>query len=650
VPIVLPPAGGLPDLTLNIDTSGTPFGDAPTWTDYSGSLLLAGEGRPVSITWGRQDESSEPQPRTCSFLLDNTDATFTPTGASAPAGWDVGSRVRVSLVLASTTYDRFDGYVDSILPTWPGGVESWNVVEVSCTDVTARLKIGQPLRSMLDEEMLGDSPLFFYPLDEPAGSTAAGDLSGNQNSAAVRVDSKYGTASFAFGAESTLHGAPTGLALAPSTPSPYGSWNSFLAVARNATTGPYPTTAGGFTMECWAMAPTTLPTQSSNLVTIDAGNRGSSITMFNFDSTGAPAFWVEGQNGVGVSPGIFTSMNDGLWHHYAGVLDTDQRTARFYIDGVQVASSVAASAMTFGDLVNITIGGGMTIQGDPQGAWLGSIAKVAVYDTALSPARVADRYKWGFGTVTESSGLRYARVAEYAGLTPTALPTGQAVIAAQDTNGQSVTDVLATIARTEGTVSYVTGDGSVTFQDRATRYTPASTLALTCDDIEGDVAFRRDRQGFANEYTVTRAGGTAQRVTDTASRARYGRFDGGSLDVVSSTDDDALQLAAWLVALRKDPHTRTPSLNVDLLAQTDATKVQAILTADISTLITVTDLPSQAPASSVSLFLEGGQEHIGPQDWDIGFFTSPNLPFTTLRADGTASSRTKLDSGLKVPL
>jgi hypothetical protein len=60
------------------------------------------------------------------------------------------------------------------------------------------------------------------------------------------------------------------------------------------------------------------------------------------------------------------------------------------------------------------------------------------------------------------------------------------------------------------------------------------------------------------------------------------------------------------------------------MTRPDAT-VQSCLSADISTRVNVTSLPSQAPSSTFDGFIEGWSEKIGVNDWSISFFTSPIL-------------------------
>jgi hypothetical protein len=184
--------------TLRIDATGTAFGTAPTYTDRT-SYLMTGDQYPVDITFGRQDEQGEPQPSTCSFFLSNADGYWTPGAGVGPSGWDIGCPVNVRLTANAVTYDRFTGFVDSIEPTWPGGVQSWSVVKVTATDVGARLGIAKPLRSLLQYEMLADSPSYFYPLDEGPGATSAADISTNSRGAATRRDAPDGGRVLTFG-------------------------------------------------------------------------------------------------------------------------------------------------------------------------------------------------------------------------------------------------------------------------------------------------------------------------------------------------------------------------------------------------------------------------------------------------------------------
>ncbi len=597
------------DLTLRIDTTGTAFGTAPTYTTVTSDLMWLGG---IDLTWGRSDEQSEPSPRTCSFSLANPGGDWTPGSATAPAGWDVGSPVNVRVTVSAVVYDRFTGFVDSIEPTWVGGVHTWNVVRVTCTDVTARLARSNPLRSMVVQEMLADSPTYLYPLDEPSGSVSAGDISENQNAAATVRNSKYGPGVATFGTDVALSETTLGVEFSGGTVDGVNVPMTVLSL-----TDLLPA-SGAHTVECWIVAPID-PTPPARCDVLFQGEAGTFawISLIN----GAPRYWLGSPSGGNATADGTGTLFDGRPHHLVGTMDSDGLTTKLYCDGALVDTDVAGTVMTFGSARYNTIGG--TVSSNvAQLPFPGTIANVALYPTALSAARVLAHYQAGVGTLLEQSGARYARLAGYGNVSTAGLPTGQAQMGPQSTNGKTITDALNTVARTEGTVSFTTGAGALTFQDRQARYNATTGLTLAASEIQTPTV-RRDRQGMANEITVSRNGGASQRVVDATAQTADGRFDGGSFEVACSTDDDAIQNAYWQILNRKEPVTRIPELSVDLLAATDAIRT-ACLAATVSTLISVTSMPAQSPTATLSLFAEGATEKIAANQWDIKFFTSPN--------------------------
>lgn len=603
--------------TLRIDTSGTAFGAAPTYTDRT-SYLMTGSAYPVSITFGKQDEEGEVSPSRCSFYLKNDTGFWTPDSAAAPAAWDVGCPVNLRLTYNATTYDRFTGYVDLIEPTWPGGVQSWSVVKVSCTDVSARLGIAKPLRSLLQEEMLADSPLYFYPLGEPSGAASAGDVSGNNKPPAVVYNAKAGAWAVSFGEDMGMFEDTTGVT--------FGSWHASdpatsLSICRNGEN--VLPAASGHTQIVWFRSPTEAPATDSPLLLWSSDAAKSTRAYLSLNAPdGKLRYNVNDASNSALANSLATVCDGGL-HMAAAVLESDRMTATLYLDGVAQSSLSLAGAPIDLSALRVNEIGAVTVP-TSGGSFPGLVTHVAAYGSALSAARVLAIYQAGAGTgPTESSDARFSRIAGYAGLTTSGLPTGQATMGGQRTAGAGEIEALQKVARTEGTVSYVTGAGALTFQERDDRYHKAVGLTLAASDVAADFSLRRDRQGVANEFTVSRDAGASQLVVDAASQADIGRFDGGSLEVAPSTDDDAYSNAAWRVANRKTTRTRLPSLAVDLYRQTSTSLVANCLSATIGTKVQVTGLPSNAPASSMTLFVEGYTETIGYDDWRLEFFTSP---------------------------
>jgi hypothetical protein len=604
----------LATVTLRGDLTGTAFGAALSFTDYTAWLELGGDGAPIDLTWGRQDNRADVPTGMVSFTLNNTDGRFT-TGASVI---EVDHVFNVRLTANGVTTDRLTGYVTSVEPTWPQGVASWSIVRVSCMDITGKLAVAQPIRSMVEQEMLADLPTYLYPLSESADATNGGDVSGNGNASAQTFASKYGAGAIAFGSDALLFDTPTGAGFSGGT---LDGVNVPMSVLRiGGSTGPFIPVYSAHTVGCWIVAPVmTAPARCDILFQGDAGVF-SWVSLIN----GAARYWAyTSTSGASATVTGTGNLFDGRPHYLVGTVDVDRATLKLYVDGLLIGTSVASFGFDFSAIKYNTIGG--TISSNvAQEPFLGVVSDVALYPTALSAARVLAHYQAGVGTFTESSGARFARVAGYGKVTTTGLPAGSAMMGGQKTAGRTALEVLTEVARTEGTVTYPTGGNALTFQGRATRYDVAPAVTLVGDDIAPDLPIRKDTQGFFNELTVQRAGGSTQRAINATSQAgKAGRVDGGSFTVAPSTDADALQNANWQVALHSPTGsiTRLPSLKIDLITRTAAFQA-SILALGPSSLINLTTLPSQAPNPSPQLWVEGGHEVIGPNEWYVEFFTS----------------------------
>jgi hypothetical protein len=601
-----------------MDLTGTAFGSAPTWTDYSTHLSTAGDGQPISVSWGRQDSESEIPPSTCSFVLENTSGQWTPGNGAADPDWDVGVPVNIRVTHNAVTYDRFTGYVDSIEPAYPG--QSWSKVVVTCSDITARLGRANGLRSLLQLEMLALSPIYFYPMTEAAGSTSTADISGNSHNPAVRYDVPGSPYTLTFGQDMGLFDGGTGVGFGPVNTGNAASTVSICRGGENILPG-----ASGHTQIAWAVMPDAAPASNSPAIlnSSDSGPKDVQAVMFINPPDGRAVYMVRNTPGNVTIAYSNANVCDGGLHMVAGVLAADRKTASIFVDGVLQTGSSSAAALNI-TLTGLTVNeiGGITVP-ITGSTFPGVISHVAAYGSALTGAQILAVYQAGAGTNTERSDLRFARLATFGGITTSGLPTGQGTMGGQRTAGSPAVDGLHLVGRSEGAPVYATKAGAMTMQARNARYQAAVAATITGVDVNPDLTTRRDRQSLANEITVTNQSGSAQVVKDSTSQTRHGRFDAGSFDVSLSTDDDALQGANWQIATRKNPLPRLPDLTVDLMTGQSVALVAAVLGLDVSSKIQVTGLPSQAPASSFTGFVEGATETIGVQDWSMSFFTSP---------------------------
>lgn len=603
-----------PGIVLRMDLTGTAFNTPPTYADYSSHLATAGDGQPISITWGRQDEDGEVQPSTCTFVLDNTSGQWTPGNAAADADWDVGVPVNVRLVHNAVTYDRFSGFVDAIEPAF-GGV-SWSQVQVTCSDATARLGNANGLRSIVLHEMLADSPTYLYPLSEAVGATSAATITGTARTA-VRIDGTTGAGQLDFGTDMGMFDGGTGV----TTGVPGGPYSALDLPALIPS-------SGAVTLECWAVMPSA--GVNAYILRETTGASGStsatpySVWELTVATDGLLRFNYSDWDQV-ITAASSASVCDGLLHHVVATLDSGRSTMTLYVDGVAVGTA-SPPALTAGATAMSTLGGyrGFSGQALSGSVFPGTISHFAMYPSALSAARVLAHYQAGVGTgPVERSDQRFSRIAGYGGITTSGLPTGRSTMGGQRTAGLPALESLRLVGRSEGAPAFVSKTGAVTMQARDVRYQAAVAASFTSADVNPDLTVRRDRQGLVNEVTVTNQGGAAQVVKDATSQTRHGRFGAGSFDVALSTSDEALNLGQWEVATGKDPLTRLPALTIDLLSAKDNATVAAALSLGISSKFEVTSMPGQAPTPTFTGFVEGGAEQIGVEDWSIGFFTSP---------------------------
>ena len=119
--------------------------------------------------------------------------------------------------------------------------------------------------------------------------------------------------------------------------------------------------------------------------------------------------------------------------------------------------------------------------------------------------------------------------------------------------------------------------------------------------------------------TVGRSGGATFRVTNEASIDEFGVLS-ESLTLPLATDAQAFDRASWLLSTSSMPESRLPELGLDGLEPTSGAAVRQI---DLAQRVAVTGMPSQAPASTFDLRVEGYSEKISAGGWEVTANTSP---------------------------
>ena len=308
-------------------------------------------------------------------------------------------------------------------------------------------------------------------------------------------------------------------------------------------------------------------------------------------------------------------LYDGEPHHLAARKSGNTITA--YVDGVAVGSDTNGLATWSADPHYLAVGRVYSGDGPVR------LSHVALFGSALTAAQILNHAEATLtGYNTDTADQRLLRLAGYAGIEQVAMTATSEPIAHIDTTDQPLVDVMRKIETTEGGILYDAHGGALTYKSRAEKYAAASALTLSFNDGEVEGApLTRDRTGLVNDVAATWTGGTIY-LTDQTSRDTYGA-QALALELATDLEAVAYSRASWEANLFTTPQTRSASLGIVDFTQIPTAKLDAALSCDIGTLVTTTDWPAQAPASTLLLFVEGYSERIGIESHRVVFNVSP---------------------------
>jgi concanavalin A-like lectin/glucanase superfamily protein len=244
------------------------------------------------------------------------------------------------------------------------------LASLSGTSASARAACAGPSGDAYSTAVLADNPIAYYRLNELAGETMC-------DSSASGVNGTYRSAN------DTL-GVPGPLMVTPDT-AVYGNGGE-MGVGEG---GPSGITGNhSYTLEGWFKSTGTRQVQE--LVDMGTATAGGIIGLgMNPKDSGGSEVIADQWEGISYWPTGSVKLFDGGWHYEAVTYDPAANQLTAYADGVRLPPQAPKHPINLG-ASNIRVG--LWVDTRYNKPFVGDVAEIAVYPTALSAARIAAHF------------------------------------------------------------------------------------------------------------------------------------------------------------------------------------------------------------------------------------------------------------------
>lgn len=593
-----------------------------TWTDITADVRVA-EG--VSITRGRQDETSQASPARATFALNNNSMAYSANNPLSPNYPNVTRNTPIWVLVGAAT--RFFGYADGWPPSWDT-TGKMAIVKVSASGVLRRLMQGSsPVQSPMRQAITAAGPVVYFPMEDSVGSAAPASGIGGLPMVA------NGTITYAN--NSDLLGSMSALTLTATSTLEAQFVHHF---------------ASNWQVDFYILVPSA-PASETILMRVFA--HGSPVVRWE---------WVMGNgyqavHGFDVSGSLVLDSGHygmygwqtGQWNHVRLMLQQSGSTVNWQIVFFPVLGTggyiPGSYTGTIGDAYDVQVPLSANLAGV-------SMAHLAVYDAWNYSATDAAGRGYGpdpvAGIAGELATDRITRLANSVNVTATIIGSSATTMGPQSTN--TLTSVLRECETADMGLLFDGYDPGIGYVCRSTRYNEAAamTLDMAAGQVDAPFAPADDDQRNRNVWVVSRKNGSSAQAQDSTGPLGtdllkgIGTYD--SSETVNLDSDAALSAyASWLVHLGTTPGFRHPSLNIDLAA--NPTKIDDFVAAPLNSRFDVLN-PSTASGfapDAISVLEEGYTETLGPFSWKVAANCSPYAPWRvfvldTDRLDADSSS------------
>jgi hypothetical protein len=626
---------------------------AISWTDLTPRVM--DRRQVVNLVRGSTASHGEPDTGQANLTLRNTDRMLDPKFATGDHFGQLvpGVPIKFEAQIEGATdnlvwdVDDLDWGTDellwgagSIIPLWRGTVNAWpqrydrgnESATVPLTafdgfDKGARAKIPW---SVLDAEVLADSPRGYWRLDETSG-TVMSDHSGNQ---------RHGT--YVAGTTSLAGSIEAGDVVTPALVLE----GEHQAHVNMRLTGYDLSNAIGCLIDLTSVDDLV---NGEQLVIAEYGHGLSPGTVGTAGFFGAPFQWgVEVISASAKTARLFL-RGPIAWPNFTYSGSFSYATPRHiatrssmattpgtnhYVDGVITNGSTSTALLSGQQLIGLRVLGN---KGNDKN-WRGGIAGLFWNDhTSVTSARIAayaeaalaplddqttdERIGWVLDQIGWPVGLRDLEAGQQT--------LGPAVIAP----GDLALGYMRQVARTEAGQLFLGPDGTMRLHDRYWRHVDplATTSQLTLADDGsgiGVATFDWDPQSdelLVNVARFTRRGGVEQVAVDETSRDAYGEAELQRDDLLLRTDPETQSLAEWTVVTRSTPTDRVRRVLIRL-HKLSAADQATVLGLDLGHRVTCARTPQGVgTAYSIECVVDGIKHDISAVEWLVELYLSPAL-------------------------
>jgi hypothetical protein len=598
-----------------------------------------------------------------------TTLTFSPAAAVATAGADVLTTTPVDVYTPYRLLATWQGKTHAVCAGWlESCVQSFDVESFGMVDATGvdalRMQDTTSLTA-LRGEILRRSPTHSWPLDDPAGSTAAQNDSGISQAQLVTTMSKYGPGSGTadFGAntqnlvpfranQSILGDAASGFAQS-------GLLAAELATKGSALVGQdtaFPAISGGVTIfGCLYIADAdqtligsaTVDPTVMILRNLDPGtgiSQGSIIKLSMEHTAGVNQYgakltvW-DAATHAATTTNVSALRLGGAWGTWA--VSFNRTGWSVYVAGNLQASGAANLVNSF---QGINIGG--EADAFSHSRFFNAIhAHVAVFGRRLSQQEIFHLNRaviFGVGQLSETAEQRIQRKLNVAGWKGArAISSSGLVMASEGTETASVAAKNSDVASYEDGQVFADAAAQTQFRSRAVSYQQSSRATLGELTGSGEIPYTKDVQvkldptfvynvirvantlnprGFGLSGAGTGGSNPATTTTSVAADTTSARkYRPNPLDPKTrlASQADAFALACWLLARFATPQRRITQLTIQAapIGNTTPAVFTFCLSVEVGDLVTVNRRPVGAPPTSQLYRVLHVQQTQGPGQW-----------------------------------